>query len=111
MNNHEIFYEADPGTALTHAPATGVATLPAFAVSQPDSRFGRKLEAKGQRAVAIAHMESRVANEAVLCVGAVCATAQVVIDAIPFAQGPVPKIVHGLADNVVKQINNGHSWY
>ena len=104
-NNQEIYYEADPGTAMTYQnPAMAIATLPSFAIAQPDTRFGRRLEARGERAVATANMQSGAVNEAVLRVGAVCATAQAVINVVPLAQGPVTRIIHGLADNVVKQI-------
>ena len=111
MNNQEIYYDADAGTALAHTPATGIVTLQSYAIAQSDTRFGRKLEAKGQRAVAIGYMQARVVNESILCVGAVGATAQAVINAVPVAEEPVRKIMNGLADKVVKEIQTSPSWW
>ena len=95
MNEQEVYYDApvhEPVAVYNPTP------LPAVTVSNPNSRYNRKLAIRAENAVNHEFHRAKLTNESVTFIGAICQTADTVIQAVPSSRGPITTIVQGCAE-------------
>jgi len=95
MNEQEVYYDVPAGGQMTTYNPT---PLPAVTVSNPNSWYNRKLAIRTEKAVNHEFHRAKLTNESVTFIGAICQTADTVIQAVPSSRGPITTIVQGCAE-------------
>jgi hypothetical protein len=104
--NQEIYYDAPVGG---HEPeivqgSVLLNALPPIIVNRFNGRLQRQLEEKARFAAIVENYRARFANEGIAYVGALCATAEAIIQAYPNAHEAISIIVRGFAESFNNRI-------
>jgi len=95
MNEQEVYYDVPVNEPVAVYNPT---SLPAITVGNSDNRYNRKLAIRAENAANREFHRSGITNESVTYIGAICKTAEAVIQAVPSSRGPIATVIQGCAE-------------